>query len=218
MPKWAKTIIAILLLPFCVGAAKTLWRVLHISGSVDTVWVPALGGAACWLVVFLSLPTPMRLYVFGHELTHALWTVLCGGKVVKFKAASAGGHVLVSKSNWLIALAPYFFPLYAALVVVCFAFGNWLWGWTSYLVWFHLLVGAAYSFHITLTWHILQTRQSDITSQGYLFSSVIIFLGNISVLLLGLPFLVSFLTLPTVLGWWWRDSVGLVLWVRTLFA
>jgi hypothetical protein len=216
MPKWAKTIIAILLLPFCIGAGRALWRLLAASGSADTVWVPLIGGAVCWLVIFFSLPAPMRLYVFGHELTHALWTLACGGKVTKFKVASAGGHVVVTKNNWLIALAPYFFPLYAVLVVGGFVLGHWIWGWKPYFVWFHLLVGAAYSFHVTLTWHILQTRQSDITDQGYLFSAVVIFLGNISVLLLGLPLLIPAVRLPMALSWWWQDSVGVVLWLRHL--
>ena len=155
-----------------------LWLVLQRQYGADTVWVPLLAGAACWLVIFLLLPKPMWIYVFGHELTHALWTWLFGGRVKKMKVTSNGGHVVISKTNFLIALAPYFFPLYAVLVIAVFALGHLIWNWRSYLVWFHLAVGAAYAFHVTLTWHALKTRQSDITSQGYLFSAVIIFLGQ----------------------------------------
>jgi hypothetical protein len=36
---------------------------------------------------------------------------------------------------------------------------------------------------------ILKTRQTDITSQGWFFSSVIIFLGNALVLAIGVPLL-----------------------------
>ena len=53
------------------------------------------------------------------------------------------------------------------------------------------MLGLAYAFHVLLTWHTLHTRQSDLTSQGYLFSAVIIFLGNAGVLLLGLPHLLD---------------------------
>src|SRR5436309_8201021 len=170
MAKWVKTIIAVLLLPLCIGATRALIVVLRASGSADTVWVAMLAGAACWLVIYLLLPKPMWVYVFGHELTHAVWTWLFGGKVKKFKATANGGHVIVDKSNFLISLAPYFFPIYVALIVLVFTAGHLIWNWKSYLVWFHLLVGAAYAFHVTLTWHILQTKQSDITQQGYLFS------------------------------------------------
>ena len=172
------------LLPVCAGAALALRRVVRASGEADTTWVPFLAGAACWLGIYLLLPKPMWIYVFGHELTHALWTWLMGGRVKKFRASAQGGHVIVNKNNFLIALAPYFFPLYAVLVVPVFVAGHWLWSLAAiYLAWFHLLLGAAYAFHVTLTWHILKRSQSDISEQGYLFSAVIIFLGNVAVLL-----------------------------------
>ena len=175
MPKWAKLFIAVLLTPLCIGAVSALVRVVRATSGADHFWVAFGGGAACWLVVFLLLPRPMLLYVFGHELTHALWTWLFGGRVTKFKASARGGQVVVSKSNFLIVLAPYFFPLYAVLVVAVFALGQLSLDWPRQPVWFHLLLGAAYSFHLTLTLHILQTRQTDITSQGWLFSAVVIF-------------------------------------------
>ena len=197
-----KLIIAILLLPFCVGAASALWMVLRASGPADTTWVPILAGITCWLVIYLLLPKPMLVYVFGHELTHALWTWAFGGRVRKFKASSKGGHVIVTKDNFLIALAPYFFPLYAVIVVAAFLIGSWIWNWQHYLAWFHLFLGAAYAFHITLTWHILKHDQTDISEQGYLFSAVVIFLANMAVLLVAIPLLAAKVDVTTALGWW----------------
>jgi hypothetical protein len=202
MPKWAKFIFAFLLLPVCIGAVRTLWLVFRGAGAADQTWVPLLAGAACWTSIFLLLPKPMWIYVFGHEFTHAIWAWLFGGKVKKFKATSRGGHVVVTKTNFLIALAPYFFPVYVALLVAIFAIGHSIWNWKPFIAWFHLLIGAAYAFHITLTWHILKTEQSDITDQGYFFSAVIIFLGNISVLLIGIPLLTAKVDLLTMFGWW----------------
>ncbi|MEW6304568.1 MAG: hypothetical protein AB1705_13920 [Verrucomicrobiota bacterium] len=210
MPKWLKFILAVLLLPVCAGTATTLWRVLQASSGADTFWVPLMAGAMCWAVVFLMLPKPMLAYVFGHELTHALWSWLFGGQVKRFKASAKGGHVVVTRTNFLVALAPYFFPLYAFLVVLVFAVGHWTVGWGDYLVWFHLLMGAAYAFHVTLTWHVLQTEQSDITSQGYLFSAVIIFLGNIAVLLVGVPLVSGRVDLLSM-GAWLVEDTGAVL-------
>jgi hypothetical protein len=206
MPKWAKTIVALLLLPLCLGAVRTLWSVVSASGSAQTAWVALLGGVACWIVVFLILPRPMWLYVVGHELTHAIWVWLFGGKVKKFKATSKGGHVVVSKNNFLIALAPYFFPIYAVLLVLVFLAGHLVWNWSALTPWFHLLLGAAYAFHVTLTAHVLRTRQSDISGQGYVFSAVVIFLGNVLVLMVAVPLLTGRTGLLTVLGWWMRDT------------
>ena len=206
MPKWIKFVIALVLLPVCVGAASALWMVIQHCGSADTTWVPFLAGAACWLVIFFMLPKPMWIYVFGHELTHAIWTWIFGGEVRKMKVTSSGGHVVISKSNFVIGLAPYFFPLYAALVVAVFAAGQFFWNWQRFLPWFHLLLGAAYAFHVTLTFHVLQTRQSDITDQGYVFSAVVIFLGNVIVLLLGIPLLVTKVGVWLAFQWWFECS------------
>lgn len=210
MLKWCKTIIAILLLPVCAGAVEALWRVLRASGGADTTWVPLLAGATCWMVIYALLPKPMWIYVFGHELTHAVWTWACGGQVKQVKVTPDGGHVVVSKSNFLIALAPYFFPFYAVLVVLIFVTGHLIWNWSQYLAWFHLLLGAAYAFHVTLTWHILKSQQTDITQQGYLFSGVIIFLGNVTVLLLGIPLLAARVDVMTALNWWLQCTGGIL--------
>jgi hypothetical protein len=216
VPKWIKFIIAVLLLPVCAGAGRALWQVLCATGGADTTWIPFLGGVACWCAIFFLLPKPMWIYVFGHELTHALWTWLFGGRVKKMKVTSSGGHVVISKTNFIIALAPYFFPLYAALVVAIFAIGHWLWDWQRFFVYFHLLVGVAYAFHVTLTFHTLQTRQTDITSHGYLFSAVVIFLGNVAVLLLGIPLLTRQVGLFKALGLFFQDTGGVFLWLQKL--
>jgi hypothetical protein len=214
--KWPKFFIAILLLPVCAGAAKALGTVLRMSGGADTTWIPFLGGVACWCVIFFLLPKPMLIYVFGHELTHALWAWLFGGRLKKMKVSSQGGHVIITKTNFLITLAPYFFPLYAVIVIAVFALGHWIWGWERLFVFFNLLLGAAYAFHVTLTIHALQTQQSDITSQGYLFSGVIIFLGNITILLFGIPLLTQRITVAKVFHLWVMDVSTVLHWLQKL--
>ena len=217
MPKWLKFVIAILLLPPCIGAGSALSRVVSAAGNAQTFWVALVGGAGCWMAVFLLLPKPMWVYVFGHELTHALWTWACGGSVKKFKASSKGGHVVITKSNFLIALAPYFFPLYAVLVIAVFVAGHLIWNWSRYLPWFHFLIGSAYAFHVTLTWHILKTRQTDITEQGYLFSGVVIWIGNIIVLLIGIPLLTARVSVIEALAWWLEATSHVLRWLAHVF-
>jgi len=217
VPKWLKFLIAIALLPVCAGAAMALWHVLRVTGGADTAWIPFLGGVACWCVIFFLLPRPMWIYVFGHELTHALWTWAFGGSVKRMKVSSSGGHVVINKTNFLITLAPYFFPLYAVMVIAGFALGNLIWDWRPFLIYFDLLLGAAYAFHVTLTFHTLQTRQTDITSQGYLFSAVVIFLGNVAVLLFGIPLLTQKAGLLDAAGWLCQSTSQVFLWVHNLF-
>ena len=93
-----------------------------------------------------------------------------------------------------------------------------VWNWRSYLAWFHLFIGAAYAFHLTLTAHVLRTEQSDITSQGYLFSAVVIFLGNVLVLLMGLPLLTARLGLPTMFRWWFESTIEIIRRMAAMFS
>jgi hypothetical protein len=219
VPKWVKTLLAVLLLPLCYGTTKALVLLLLQSGGDQAalVWVPLAAGVACWIVIYLLLPRPMWLYVVGHELTHVIWTWAFWGKVKKFKAGAGGGHVVVTRVNFLITLAPYFFPFYVALVVLGFVVGDAIWNWTPYLPLFHVLVGAAYGFHVTLTAHALQTHQTDITDQGYLFSGVVILLGNTGVLLVGLPLLTQHVSPLAALLWSLQETRQALVAIRGLF-
>ena len=147
------------------------------------------------------------MYVLGHELTHALWSLPFGGKLKKIKVKSDGGHVLITKSNFLVSLAPYFFPLYAVLVVIIFLIGNLFWDWTQYVLWFYFFIGLAYAFHITLTFRILKIRQPDIVKEGYIFSTIIIFLGNMFVLLIGITLLTTKISVLASLNLWFANSL-----------
>jgi hypothetical protein len=63
---------------------------------------------------------------------------------------------------------------------------------------------------------VLKSRQTDITDQGYLFSGVVIFLGNIVVLLIGVPLVTG---QGGVIGAFelWRDSTKeCLLWLAKL--
>lgn len=201
-----KFLLAVGLVPVCAGAGIALGRVLQASAGADTTWVPLAGGAVCWMGAYLMLPKPMLIYVFGHELTHALWTWAMGGRVKRFKASARGGHVVITKTNFLITLAPYFFPLYALAVAGVYGAMRLVWDTHPYAAVFHLVLGAAYMFHLTLTWHVLQSRQTDVTDQGYLFSSVVVFLGNAAVLLVAIPLLTAKLSVLDALNWWWQGT------------
>ena len=197
---------AILLLPFCIGSLNALVEVILKTEQADAVWVALAAGAACWYVVYLLLPKPMWAYVFGHELTHAIWAWASGGKVEKFKVTPSGGHIVVTKTNFLTTLAPYFFPIYAALVLLIFLALQLFCDVRPHSMWFHLLIGAAYAFHITLTLRVLKTHQSDIAQSGYLFSATVIWLGNIVVLLLAVPLLTDQVSIVTALSLCWVET------------
>src|SRR4029434_5352953 len=123
--KWVKFIVALFLLPICAILSQTFFTSFARAAVAERLWAGVEFwffslGVVLWLIAFFGLPRPIVLYVFGHELTHALWVWLMGGRVSRFKVGREGGHILTDKNNFLIALAPYFFPLYSILVIALY--------------------------------------------------------------------------------------------------
>lgn len=180
-----KLLLAVLLLPACVGLTVTAWHVgRSLLVATPTLTSPAglafVAGYMLWLVAFAVLPKPVRTYVLGHELTHAFWALVMGARVGGLRVGKAGGQVRTSKTNWFITLAPYFFPFYAVLFIVLFFLAHAVWGLDRYMPVLFFLVGLGWSFHVTFTlMMLLEVDQPDVKSQGVLFSVVVIYLMNL---------------------------------------
>ncbi len=187
--RFSRWLLALALLPVAVGCTWALLGILLKSRAAVDFWLTLLGGGACWLVVFLLLPKPMWVYVVGHELTHALCAWLCGGRVKSMKVGSAGGQVVLTKTNALIALAPYFLPLYSLLWALIWLVVRLVSPGIGFTLVFHFGLGVTYAFHLTLTAQILRVRQPDIIGEGRVFSAVVIWLGNVLTLLFAVPLL-----------------------------
>ena len=133
---------------------------------------------------------PITIYVFGHELTHALSTWLCGGEVKGFKVSSKGGSTSVTKSNLFISLAPYLFPIYTIVATAAY-FGVTLAMRRFTEIVYHILymkyyifaVGFTWAFHMVLTADIARRRQSDFAALGHFLSIVVIYIANVNVLM-----------------------------------
>lgn len=183
--KWLKFMVAWMLCPLVWSSIRLLGVVgMGVSGQWD-VWGWFLGGAAIWLVWYLFLPRPTWLYVFGHELTHALAIWLSGGKVKSFRVTSQGGMVESDRTSAWIALAPYLVPIYPLLAGIFWLIAVLVWRdawqWTR---WFLFFWGICWAFHFSFTFSLLKTKQPDFESQGFFFSWVMIVLVNVWILIL----------------------------------
>ncbi|HMP74861.1 MAG TPA: hypothetical protein PKE12_01070 [Kiritimatiellia bacterium] len=201
-----KFLIGLFLLPavwIVLSATARLFaglRLEELGGRPHAVWWLA-GGFLLWLFLFFTMPRPMRTYVLAHELTHAFWALLMGARVSRLRVSARGGSVNVSKSNWIITLAPYFFPFYTVLVVaLVFALG-FVTDLRPYEPLALALVGLTYAFHLTFTVAILLQRQPDIQEHGRLFSYTVIIILN----LLGAGLGVVAAAHPT-----WRDYAAIL--------
>ena len=187
MANFLRFLIGLAFLPLCWGVSRAFLDAILISAGT-TGWlsveaVSLLGGIAAFAMSWFALSHPVRMYVLGHELTHALWGLLFGARPSDVRVSASGGSVRLTKSNMLITLAPYFFPFYTFLVIVValvtYAFFRPL----PYLPLWLFLIGFTWSFHVLFTLETLGQRQPDVKLYGRIFSWTFIFLANVGIVL-----------------------------------
>jgi hypothetical protein len=185
--RWVKFVFAIFLLPICAIFSQTFFTAFARATTMQRLWAGEEFwffslGAVLWLIAFFGLPRPLVIYVFGHELTHALWVWLMGGRVSQFRVTSDGGHVVTSKANFWIALAPYFFPIYSILAIAIYGALSLFLNMQPYGRLLYAVIGATWAFHFTFTCWMIPKNQTDLSDQGTFFSLAVIYLMNLLLL------------------------------------
>jgi hypothetical protein len=185
--KLFKLIIGLALLPLVAGEIWTLFdlsRSALPAGEWAQAWFLSLAaGGLTWLVVFLFMPKTMWLYVLGHEFTHAVAAMLAGGKISSFQVTDKGGHVVTDRVNWWITLSPYFVPIYALIWSALWLIVDFWHPLKAYQPIFYFGLGLLWCFHLTFTTSMMHSRQTDLTSQGVVFSWTIIAVINLLIFL-----------------------------------
>lgn len=187
---WVKCAIGLVLAPFCwitTEAALSSFARVTLQASFwrsQEFWFFSMG-SLMWLIAFFGVKgrALLFLYVLGHECTHALFAVLCGGRVERLRVTSRGGHVLTDKNNVLISLSPYFVPFYTVLLIA------------GYAAIAHLLdlderhhralfalIGVTWTFHLTFTVWMILKNQPDLRQNGTFFSLTLIYLINLLII------------------------------------
>ena len=185
--RWVKFIVAIFLLPICAILTQTFFTVFARAAMTQRLWAGQEFwffslGAVLWLIGFMGLPRPVLIYVFGHELTHAVWIWLMGGRVSHFRVGRDGGHVITNRTNFWIALAPYFFPLYSILAIAIYGALSLFYNVQPYGRLLYAVIGATWAFHLTFTCWMIPKNQTDLSDHGTFFSLVFIYLMNLVLL------------------------------------
>ena len=195
MANFLRMLLGVALLPMCWGVVRafcdSVVAAAGESGGITAESIALLGGMLAFALCWMSVPHPVKTYVFGHELTHAIWGLLFGAVPSRLRVSESGGSVNLTKSNMLITLAPYFFPFYTFVVVVVaiitYAFIRPL----PRLPLWMFMVGFTWAFHVIFTIETLAQRQPDVKLYGRIFSWVFIFLANVALVLVFLAAVTS---------------------------
>ncbi len=108
--KWPVAILAFVSLPALVHALEYL--------RLDNLrFFAFLGGAFVYLAlkILAGARSNISMQILAHELTHTFFALLTFHKVVHIHLnmdESGGSMGFRGKGNWLITIAPYFFPLF----------------------------------------------------------------------------------------------------------
>lgn len=173
------------MLPLCYAYSVEFLKVISgIYRNPGNYWGLFLGGGATYFLIHIVLPRPLLIHVFGHELTHAFFAKLFGWKVKSIKASGSGGHVKLSGSNFIVTLAPYFFPLYSFILLFIYILTVLADYDKVFYPYFIFLTGFTLSLHILMTIESLKTSQADIKEGGIIFSLPFIYIGNLIVMTL----------------------------------
>ena len=177
--KILNTIIAFLILPLVLVAVYELIKLfLDFAIKSNMMIAPFWIGVIVYFLFQVIFFKPMRTYVFGHELTHAITGLLSGAQIKKIKVSKGSGSVTLTKDNILISLSPYFIPFYSLIIIVVYLILGWFMDTKPLYPYYLFLSGVSLSFHFALTFYAITIGQEDLKSHGVFFSFVFICFVN----------------------------------------
>lgn len=114
--KWPAAFVAVVSLPALV-------QVFHYFQFANVRFFAFLCGMFVYLglKVAASARANISMQILAHELTHAFFAVLTFHRVVHIHLnmdESGGAMSFKGRGNWLITIAPYFFPLFLFLMML----------------------------------------------------------------------------------------------------
>lgn len=133
--------------------------------------------SAIFIVIYIfKLKNKLRfLNIFFHELTHAFFAIIMLNRLENFNVSRGSGSIeYTGKTNWIISLSPYFFPMITTVFIII-----------SYIIKVNFRIYVLHIIGISFTFFILTLsdgsllKQTDIQKSGRIFSILIISILNL---------------------------------------
>ena len=128
-----------------------------------------------WIFIFRHPKIGSYVSTLEHECTHALFAVLTGHSVKGIRVTAYDGGQLRFKGgegNWLITVAPYFFPTITVILLSVRLF-------IDQHSWLEIGIGVSIAFHIASTYLEIHGAQTDLQRVGKFFAFCFLPTANI---------------------------------------
>lgn len=207
--EWLKWPVGVLMLLVIIPAFQTDFMLIEKMMTAKYLWNFFLPFAAT-AVFFLIMPSLSGSFfaIAEHELTHMLFAVLTFHKPkgLDINQDKGGSFSFEGKGNWLIALAPYFFPTFTFVLMVGLSIYHSLYG--KNLSYELILYGVFIGYHFIVTFFEIHPKQTDFVVAGPIFS--ICFIPGANLLIYGMLFAYI------LKGWSGIHGYYLMLWQRIM--
>lgn len=208
---------ALVLIPLCFITIITLMQESGEQRIFQAIWystellcfIVGVGSMLSWFIAGIANDRLLYLYVLGHEMTHATFVYVCGGRISDIHFSSEGGYVMTNKSNILIALSPYFIPFWAAVLISLHSLVSLWWKIPAGGLILTGFLGFTWTFHIVWTVWMIPKDQPDLRENGTFLSLMIIIFANLvlfSLMLCGTSLEVQ---LSSFAFNWWNNCLDL---------
>lgn len=173
------SLLGLLLLPALAVSVVATWKTISQIPFLTSSTTMLLVGLMAYVVFHVFVYQPTAIYVLAHEFTHAIFAMLAGIKVRRIKVSSTGGFVELDGSNFIIDLAPYFFPLYSFVIASLFLVFDRIYNLEEYYLFFFFILGITIAFHWLSNVETMKIEQPDLKITGKIFGLVFILIGNL---------------------------------------
>ena len=143
-----------------------------------TILVGFVGYFLLWVFFFSSRSAGSFFSTFEHELTHALFAWITFKKVTGLQTTWNSGGVCKFEGgkNWLIFIAPYFFPTLMLIPMGLSVVVD-----RQYHDSIEVMLGAVMAYHMTSTYVETHRGQTDLQETGFLFAALFLPTANVMI-------------------------------------
>lgn len=147
----------------------------------DWKYLALFAGFFCFFIArsFMDSSARVGMEVLAHELTHAFFALLTFHKVkgISINPDDSGGNMsFEGDGNWLIIIAPYFFPFFGMLAMISISI------YTIFAPMNLILngvMGFFIGYHLDTVGSQIHEKQTDLPKVGYYFCAVFLLPANL---------------------------------------